>query len=117
VGRGGAGASRPVPGAGLIFRRNRFADLVRRQLDLFATDEADLLAEADEAERAYDAAAREDAEAAYADYQLVLEAGAERLAAIQAAYSATLEEDTRQEYEAAFARIAAKRFSRFAAGL
>ncbi len=36
---------------------------------------------------------------------------------MQAAYSATLEEDSRQEYEAAFVRIAAKRFSRFATGL
>ena len=98
-------------------RRSRFADLVSRQLDLFADEEAELFAEADEAERAYDAAAREDAESAYADFQLVLDAGAERLAEIQAAYGATLEEDAAREYEAAFARAAAKRFPRFARGL
>ncbi len=70
-----------------------------------------------EAERTYDAADREDAESAYADLQLVLDAGAERLAEIQAAYAATLEEDAAREYEAVFARAAAKRFPRFAAGL
>ncbi len=101
----------------MIFRRKRFGDLVRRQLDLFAEEETSLLTETDEAERAYDAAERESAEDAYADLQLVLEAGAERLAEIQAAYAATLDEDATREYEAAFARAAAKRFPRFAAGL
>jgi len=47
----------------------------------------------------------------------VLETGAERLAEIQATYAATLEDDAAREYEAAFARAAAKRFPRFAAGL
>ena len=56
------------------FRRDRFGDLVRRQLDLFAEDEDDLLREADAAEKAYDAAERDEAEEAYGDYQLVLEA-------------------------------------------
>ncbi len=101
----------------MSFRRNRFADLVRRQLDLFAEEDAELFAEADEAERAYDAAEREDAEEAYAAFQLVLDAGAERLAEIQAAYAASLEDDAAREYEAAFVRAAAKRFPRFAAGL
>ena len=98
-------------------RRSRFADLISRQLDLFAEEEAELFGEADEAERAYDTAAREDAESAYADFQLVLDAGAERLAEIQAAYAATLEEDAARAYEAAFVRAATKRFPRFARGL
>ena len=117
MGYRGKGAPRALPGAALRFRRNRFADLVRRQLELFAAEEAELLAEAAEAERAYDSAARENAEEAYADYQLVLDAGAERLAEIRAAYAATLEDDAAEEYEAAFAREAAKRFPSFAAGL
>ena len=53
----------------------------------------------------------------YADYQLVLDAAADRLAEFQATYAATLEDDAAREYEAAFARAAAKRFPRFAAGL
>jgi hypothetical protein len=47
----------------------------------------------------------------------VVEAGADRLAELQTAYAATLEDDAAREYEAAFARAAAKRFPRFAAGL
>ena len=108
---------RALPGAPLRLRRSRFGDLIGRQLDLFAAEEAELLAEAAAAERAYDAAAREDAEEAYSDYQLVLEAGAERLAELQAAYAVTLEDDAAREYEAAFARAAAKRFPRFGAEL
>jgi hypothetical protein len=93
-------------------RRGRFADLVRRQLDLFAEDEAELLAELDTAESAYDEAAREDAEEAYGDFQLVLDAGAERLADVRDTYAGTLDEDAAAEYEAAFLRAAAKRFPR-----
>ena len=76
----------------MIFRRDRFGDLVRRQLDLFAEDEAELLREAEEAERTYDTAERELAEEAYGDYQLVLEAIADALADLRDTYAATLDE-------------------------
>lgn len=85
---------------------------MRRQLDLFSEDEAELLAELAAAERAYDAAARDDAEEAYGDFQLVLDAGAERLAELRDAYAATLGEDAAAAYLEAFGRAAAKRFSR-----
>ncbi len=85
---------------------------MRRQLELLAEDEADLLAEAAEAERAYDRADREDAEEAYGDYQLVLDALADRLLEVRATYAATLDEEAAREYEAAFDRAAAKRFPR-----
>mgnify|MGYP000008684329 CR=1 FL=1 len=91
-------------------RRDRFGDLVRRQLDLFAEDEAELLREADEAERAYDAAEREDAEEAYGDYQLVLEAIADRLGELRDAYSRTLPNDAIDAYERSFERAARKRY-------
>ncbi len=100
-----------------IFRRNRFAELVRRQLDLFAEDDAELLGEADEAERAYDAAERDDAEEAYGDFQLVLDAVADRLIELRTTYAATLDEDAALDYEAAFDRAAAKRFPRVRDGL
>ena len=90
---------------------------MRRQLDLFAEEEAALLAEAAEAERAYDAADREEAEEAYADFQLVLDAGRDRLDEIRTTYAATLEEDAALEYDAAFTRAARKRYPRFAAEL
>lgn len=96
----------------MIFRRDRFADLVRRQLDLFAEGETELLREADEAERAYDEADRAEAEEAYSDYQLVLESVAERLEEVRDAYVATLDEDAAVAYAAAFERAARKRYPR-----
>ena len=94
----------------MIFRRDRFGDLVRRQLDLFAEDEAELLDEAEAAEVAYDRAERDEAEEAYGDYQLVLEAVVDRLEELRDTYAATLDEQTRGEYEQAFARGARRRF-------
>lgn len=94
----------------MILRRNRFDDLVRCQLDLFAGDEAELLREAAKAERTYVAADREDAEEAFSDYQLVLQAIGERLAETRDAYAATLDDDSASDYERLFARTVRKRF-------
>lgn len=91
-------------------RRDRFGDLVRRQLALFAEDERELLAEAAAAERAYDAAERDEAEELYGDYQLVLEAIADRLEELRDAYASTLDPDAAAAYAQAFARAARKRF-------
>ena len=96
----------------MSFRRNRFGDLVRRQLDLFAEDEAELLEEAEEAERAYDAAERDDAEELYGDYQLVLESVADRLGDLRDTYAATLDASAVEEYAAAFERAARRRHPR-----
>jgi hypothetical protein len=101
----------------LIFRRDRFGELVRRQLDLFAEEDAELLREADEAERAYDAADRDDAEEAYGDYRLVIEAVGERLEQLRDTYAATLDDDTAAAYRTAFDRAARKRWGRHAAEL
>lgn len=98
-------------------RRDRFGDLVRRQLDLFAEDERELLAEADAAERLYDAAEREEAEEAYGDYQLVLEAVADELEKLRDTYASTLEEEAASAYAQAFARAARKRFPKLRAEL
>lgn len=99
------------------FRRDRFGELVRRQLDLFAEDDAELLREADTAERAYDEAEREDAEEAYSDYQLVLEAIADRLEELRLTYGSTLDADAGALYAQAFARAARKRFPKLRAEL
>lgn len=101
----------------MIFRRNRFGDLVRRQLDLFVEDDADLLQEAETALRAYDEAEREEAEEAYSDYQLVLESIVERLEELRDTYGATLDDDSREAYEQAFGRAARKRFPTLTAAL
>ena len=71
-----------------MFRRqSRFRDLVERQLDLFAEDEAELLEEAVEAEERYTDTGAEDAEEAYGDYQLVVDAIADRLLDIRETYA------------------------------
>ena len=97
------------------FRRDRFGDLVRRQLDLFVEDERELLREAEAAEQAYDEAERDDAEEAYGDYQLVLESVVDRLEELRDTYAATLDDDVADEYEQAFDRAARKRFPKLPA--
>jgi hypothetical protein len=97
--------------------RDRFGDLVRRQLDLFAEDEADLLREAEAAERAYDDAERDEAEELYGDFQLVVDAVTEQLEQLRDTYAATLDDDARATYEQAFARAARKRYPKLTAAL
>ena len=96
----------------MIFRRGRFGDLVGRQLDLFAEDEAGLLHELEELEQAYDAAERDAAEEAYGDLQLVYETVVERIEELRDTYARTLDDDAREEYERAFDRQARRRYPR-----
>jgi len=117
VGVGREGTPRAVPRPRVIFRRDRFAGLVRRQLDLFAEDEAELLREAETAASAYNEAEREDAEEAYGDYLLVLESVVEGLEELRDTYATTLDDDARKAYEQAFGRAARKRFPTLTAGL
>ena len=95
--------------------RRPFADLVRRQLDLFAEDEAVPLAEAREAEIAWLRTGRDDAEEAYGDWQLVADAVGERLLDLRETYAATLDDSAATKYRTAFDRAASKRFPRFVA--
>ena len=97
----------------MIFRR-RFADVVARQLDLFASDQAGLIDDCEAAERAYDRAPREEAEERYGDYMDLVETGTELLAELRDNYAAPLDEDAAEEYAAAFNRAVLKRFPRFA---
>ena len=100
-----------------LFRRDRFADVVERQLDLFVADHGDLLGECDAALRAYDASGADGAEALYERYRDLVETGEEALAELRDGYAAGLEADAAEEYETSFARIAHKRLPRFAADL
>lgn len=94
-------------------RRGRFHDLVERQLNLFAADHADLLAEAAEAESAWNSATTEDAEEAYGDYQLVVDAIADRLLDIRETYASSLDDDASNGYTVEFTRQATRRFRRY----
>ena len=97
----------------MIFR-TRFADVVRRQLNLFERDHAGLIRDCAQAERAYDRAARDQAEERYGDYLDLVETGTELLAALRDNYASALSEEAADEYEAAFNRAVLKRFPRFA---
>jgi NTP pyrophosphatase (non-canonical NTP hydrolase) len=94
-------------------RRRRFDDLVQRQLDLFAADDRDLLTEAAEAESAWNASQAESAEEAYGDYQLVVDAIADRLLDIRETYAHALDEEAADEYRDAFTRAASRRYRRY----
>jgi hypothetical protein len=97
-----------------VFRRGRFTDVISRQLDLFVRDEADLIRECEEAERAYNNAPRDEAEEKYGDYVDVVETGTELLADLRDHFKWTLDEDTAEAYEEEFNRAVLKRLPRFA---
>lgn len=97
-----------------MFRRRRFADVISRQLDLFEREQADLISECEELERAYNAAPRNEAEERYGDYVDAVETGTELLADLRDHFAMTLDEDASDEYEDAFNRAVAKRLPRFA---
>jgi len=94
-------------------RRGVFDDVVERQLALFASDESALLAEADEAEEAWIRAGREDAEEAYGDYQLVVDAISDGLLELREAYTTTLPEDKVEAYRRSFASGVRRHFGRY----
>ena len=97
----------------MIFRRRRFADVIRRQLELFERDYADLIAECVRAERAYDDADRDEAEERYGEYVDLVEEGTETLADIRDSFKRTLDEDAAERYEAEFNRAVKKYLPRF----
>jgi hypothetical protein len=97
-----------------VTARHRFADLIERQLDLFASDHVGLIREVEAAENAYDHAPREEAEERYSEYLDLIETGTEILAELRDNFASTLDEETAEEYEDAFNRAVLQRFPRFA---
>lgn len=96
----------------MSFRR-RFADVISRQLDVFAQDESALLSEVREAEQTYNRAERAEAEEKYGDYVDVVETATEALADMRDRFARTLDESTAEEYEAAFNRAVKRRWPPF----
>jgi hypothetical protein len=101
----------------VIFRRGRFDDLVRRQLDLFEVDHATLLQEAEAAESAWTNAGASESEELYGEYQLVVDTIGELLYNARETYASSLDEPAAQEYRNAFDRAANKRFRGYASFL
>lgn len=100
-----------------MLRRRRFREVIQRQLDVFAADEAALLEEGNVADAAWTSAGREESEEHFGDYQLLVDAVGERLYDIRESYAGTLDETTADDYRGAFNRAALKRFRRFASFL
>jgi hypothetical protein len=96
-----------------VFRRQRFADVILRQLDLFERESAELIRDCGTAEEAYDRAERDEAEERYGDYQDLVETGTEILADLRDHFAATLGEDAAEQYEAEFNRAVRARLPRF----
>ena len=95
-------------------RRARFSDVIDRQLDLFEREQRGLIDDCIAAERSYNRAEREEAEERYGDYVDLVETGTELLADLRDNFATTLDEDTADEYTAAFNQAVLKRFRRFA---
>ena len=96
-----------------LFRR-RFADVIKRQLDLFEREQRELIEDCVAAERTYNRSDRGEAEERYGDYLDLVETGTELLADLRDNYSSTLDEETAEEYEAEFNRAVVRRLPRFA---
>ena len=88
--------------------------MIRRQVDLFVREHRGLIEDCLAAERAYNESDRDEAEERYGDYVDLVETGTEALAEIRDSFARTLDEETAEEYEAAFNRAVVKRLPRFA---
>lgn len=88
--------------------------MIRRQLDLFESDHADLIADCETAERAYDAAGRDEAEERYAEYLDLVETGTEELAGLRDNFASAMTASAADEYETEFNRAVLVRLPRFA---
>ena len=95
-------------------RRSPFDEVIARQLDLFERDHANVIADCERAERAYDSADRDEAEERYGEYVDLVETGTEILAELRDNYARTLDDDAAEEYAARFNRAVLKRLPRFA---
>jgi hypothetical protein len=93
--------------------RGRFVELVERQLELFAAENADLVRDCEAALEAYNAAPRDEAEERYGDYVDLVDATRDALLEYRDGYSRTLGADAVEEYEEAFNGLVRERLPRF----
>jgi hypothetical protein len=90
-----------------------FADLVSRQLDLFAAENAGLVGDVEAALAAYNRAPRDEAEERYGDFLDLVETGTDELIELRENYASSLEVDAAQDYRAAFNDAVRRRLPRF----
>jgi hypothetical protein len=97
----------------VIFFKRRFGDLIERQLDLFEQDNGELFERVADAEADYRSAGRGEAEERFSDLQELLTEGTDGLIELRDTYAQTLDEETSEEYVAAFDLAALRRFPQF----
>ena len=93
-----------------MFRGRRFADLIERQLDIFARDNRDALERVAEARRRELGAGREDATEAFGDYLDEVGWAAEELRALRDGYASTLDGRATRDYARAYGKAVRRRF-------
>jgi hypothetical protein len=93
--------------------RGRFVDLVERQIGLFEAENQGLIRDTEAALDAYNRAPRDEAEERYGDYLDLVETGTDELVELRDNFAATLDEDSYEEYHAAFNKAVRKRLPRF----
>jgi hypothetical protein len=93
-----------------MFGRGRFSDVISRQLDLFANDNATDLRGIAELHETWNAAARDDAEEAFGDYADAVDWATEILADMRDRFASTLSDSDAERFEREFNRAAARRF-------
>jgi hypothetical protein len=91
----------------------RFVDLVQRQLDLFAAENAGLLSDVEAALGAYGRAARGEAEERYGDFLDLVETGTDGLIELRENYALSLDPEAADEYRAVFGDVVRRRLPRF----
>jgi hypothetical protein len=91
----------------------QFADLVSRQLDLFAAENAGLVGDVEAALAAYNRAPRDEAEERYGDFLDLVETGTDELIELRENYASSLEVDAAEDYRAAFNDAVRRRLPRF----
>jgi hypothetical protein len=87
--------------------------LAERQLALFREDQAELLAEVEEALSAYDGAGRDEAEERYGEFLDLVDTGREALVDMRDAFAESLDEEAAEEYRLVFDDLVRKRLPRF----
>jgi hypothetical protein len=95
--------------------RNRFGDLIARQLDIFGQENAELLVEIGEYRERWRRAPRDGAEEAFGAEQDRIDWAAEALSTVCDSYAATLDEETETAYRRAFAKAVRRRMPAIAA--
>jgi hypothetical protein len=90
-----------------------FADLVSRQLDLFAAENAGLVGDVEAALTAYNRAPRDEAEERYGDFLDLVETGTDELIELRENYASSLDVDAAEDYRAAFNDAVRRRLPRF----